>query len=66
MKQVVSAFCCALCMHTMAQNPLDPSAPVTRNSGERTLLKALTAIVNPDSRRKLPLKKVNAFSQKAA
>jgi hypothetical protein len=49
-------------MHSISQTPVDIKIPAQRTSGERMLVKALTAIVNREGKKKEPVKKANVFS----
>jgi len=57
MKKLLSAFCCALCIHTFGNTSSDVAFSSLKSSGEKQLLKALTAIVNREDNKKKPAKK---------
>lgn len=62
MKKLLSVFCCLLYLHTMSQSPLDIKVTSPKTSGEKVLVKALTAIMNREGNKKVPFKRVNMFS----
>jgi hypothetical protein len=49
-------------MHCISQSPLDVRMSSPGTSGEKVLVKALTAIVNREGNKKAPLKKINLSS----
>jgi hypothetical protein len=49
-------------MHSIAQSPVDVKITSPRTSGEKVLIKALTAIVNREGNKKTPLRKINLAS----
>jgi len=57
MKKLLSAFCCALCLHTFGTAPSEVTLSSVKSSGEKQLLKALTAIVNREGNKKKPVRK---------
>jgi len=58
MKKLLSVFCCLLYIHSISQP--SKGAIITRSatSGEKVLVKALTAIVNREGNKKKPLRKI--------
>jgi hypothetical protein len=46
----------------MPQAPLDIAVNSTKTSGEKVLVKALTAFVNREGNKKAPLRKINLSS----
>jgi hypothetical protein len=62
MKKLLSVFCCFLYMRSISQPSLDVRMSSSRTSGEKVLVKALTAIVNREGNKKIPRKKINLFS----
>ena len=62
MKKLLSVFCCYLYIHSIAQSPLDVKITSPRTSGEKVLVKALTAIVNREGSKKTPIRKTNLAS----
>ncbi|MFI5131253.1 MAG: hypothetical protein ACHQFX_14725 [Chitinophagales bacterium] len=57
MKKLLSIGCFYMYMHSIAQSPIVVSTPKT--SGEKVLVKALTALVNREGNKKTPLRKLN-------
>ncbi|HEX2630252.1 MAG TPA: hypothetical protein VHM26_14595 [Chitinophagaceae bacterium] len=55
MKKLLTIFCCVLYLHGIGQSPM---SRLSRNSGERSLVKALAAIVNRDGKKKMPVRKI--------
>jgi hypothetical protein len=49
-------------MHSIAQAPLDVRISSPKTSGEKVLVKALTAIVNREGNKKTPLRNINLSS----
>ena len=49
-------------MHSISHAPLDIRASSPGTSGEKVLVKALTAIVNREGNKKTPLRKINLSS----
>jgi hypothetical protein len=47
-------------LHSIAQSPVMVTTPKT--SGEKVLVKALTALVNREGNKKTPLRKINLSS----
>jgi hypothetical protein len=47
-------------VHSISQTPIVVSSPKT--SGEKVLVKALTALVNREGNKKTPLRKINLSS----
>jgi hypothetical protein len=62
MKKLLSVFCCILYFHSMAQSPLDIKVTSPKTSGEKMLIKALTAIANREGNKKVPFKRINPVS----
>ena len=59
----MSVFCCYLYIHCMSQTPIDLALTLPKNaSGEKVLVKALTAIVNREGNKKRPMQKINLAS----
>jgi hypothetical protein len=59
MKKLVTIFCCILYLHCVGQSPADFRASrFSRGSGERSLVKALAAIVNRDGKKKMPVRRI--------
>jgi hypothetical protein len=49
-------------MRSISQPSLDARMSSSGTSGEKVLVKALTAIVNREGNKKIPRKKINLFS----
>jgi hypothetical protein len=62
MKKLLSVFCCYLYMHSIARAPLDIKVSSTGTSGEKVLVKALTAIVNREGNKKTPVRNIKLSS----
>jgi hypothetical protein len=59
MKKLVTIFCCVLYLHGVGQSPMDfRSSRFSRGNGERSLVKALAAIVNREGKKKMPTRKI--------
>jgi hypothetical protein len=58
MKKLLSAFCCYLYVHCMAQTPFETMNTSRSASGEKVLVKALTAIVNREGNKRKPVNKI--------
>lgn len=61
MKKLLSIFCCILYLHSISNASPDSKAIPQRVSGEKVLVKALTALVNREGNKKAPAKKVSPF-----
>jgi hypothetical protein len=61
MKKLLSVFCCVLYLRSVSQPQVDVRMSPT-TSGEKVLVKALTAIVNREGNKKQPLRKINVSS----
>jgi hypothetical protein len=48
-------------MHSISYTSPDTKAILQKTSGEKVLVKALTALVNREGKKKAPSKKVNPF-----
>jgi hypothetical protein len=62
MKKLLSVFCCLLYMRSISQASLDVTTGPAGTSGEKVLVKALTAIVNREGNKKTPLRKIHLSS----
>ena len=62
MKKLLSVLCCFLYMRSISHASSDVRISFSGNSGEKQLVKALTAIVNREGNKKIPRKKINLFS----
>src|SRR5947207_4374444 len=51
MKKLLSLYCCILCIHSFRAIPTEASSS-SRTSGERILVKALSALVNREGNKK--------------
>jgi len=60
MKKLLSVFCFYLYVHSIAQTPIVVTTPKT--SGEKVLVKALTALVNREGNKRTPQRKMNLSS----
>jgi hypothetical protein len=49
-------------MHSIAQSPVDVKITSPKTSGEKVLVKALTAIVNREGNKKTPLRTLSLSS----
>jgi hypothetical protein len=59
MKKLLTIFCCVLYLHGIGQSPADfRVSRLSRSNGERSLVKALAAIVNRDGKKKMPVRKI--------
>jgi len=61
MKKLVTIFCCILYMRGISQPSMNVQTTST-SSGEKVLVKAITAIVNREGKKKQPLRKINLSS----
>src|ERR1700704_2019285 len=62
MKQLLSLACFVLYMHNIKQPPLEVKITSSNGSGEKVLIKALTAIVSREGNKKSPTKKIDLSS----
>jgi hypothetical protein len=62
MKKLLSALCCLLYLHSISNAAPDVRITSQNISGEKVIVKALTAIVNREGNKKIPLKKVRLSS----
>ena len=62
MKKLLSVLCCFLYMRSVSHASFDIRMSSSGTSGEKQLVKALTAIVNREGNKKIPRKKINLFS----
>ncbi|HEY0432679.1 MAG TPA: hypothetical protein VGC95_02330 [Chitinophagaceae bacterium] len=58
MKQIVSAYCCFLCFHSVRAVPGELAGGSSRTSGEKVIVKALSALVNRDGNQKIKSRRV--------
>jgi hypothetical protein len=59
MKKLLTIFCCVLYLHGIGQLPADLRVNrSSRSNGERSLVKALAAIVNRDGKKKMPVRRI--------
>ena len=59
----MSVFCCYLYIHCMSQTPIDLAVTLPKGaSGEKVLVKDLTAIVNREGNKKKKQQKINLSS----
>ena len=59
----MTIFCCYMYVHCISQTEIDLAVNSSKTtSGERVLVKALTAIVNREGNRKKPLQKLELSS----
>ncbi len=65
MKKLVSIFCCALCMHSITKAPSDLRVVSPKPSGEKVLIKALTALVNREENKKLSSRRIHIPSKES-
>ncbi|MBL7740517.1 MAG: hypothetical protein JNK14_14965 [Chitinophagaceae bacterium] len=59
MKKLLSIICCVLYMRSVAHSSTDIRISSPKSSGEKVLVKAISAIINREGRKKGPVKKVN-------
>jgi len=62
MKKLLSVFCCILYLRSVSQPSVDVRMSSSTASGEKVLVKALTAIINREGNKKHPLRKINLSS----
>jgi hypothetical protein len=62
MKQLLSFACFMLYMHNIGQPPLEVKITSSNASGEKVLIKALTAIVSREGNKKIPTRKIDLSS----
>ncbi|MBL7743777.1 MAG: hypothetical protein JNN00_09925 [Chitinophagaceae bacterium] len=62
---MLSIFCCVLYMRSVSQVSADIRVVSPRTSGERVLVKALTAIVNRHGQKKRPARKIDLPSSES-
>jgi len=62
MKKILSVFCCLIYIHSISQATVEVRATLPKPSGEKVLVKALTAIVNREGNKKTPQRKINLSS----
>jgi hypothetical protein len=62
MKKLLSAYCCVLCFHSFRAIPTEQMNSSFRTSGERTLVKALSALVNREGNQKVRSRRVDLSS----
>ena len=62
MKKLLSIFCSVLCIHSISQTPVSAGNISQKASGEKVLMKALSAIINPEANKKVPVKTINLYS----
>ena len=58
MKKLLTVFCCLLYLHSISQPSKGAIVSRSATSGEKVLVKALTAIVNREGNKKTPLRKI--------
>jgi len=59
MKKLLAIFCAVLYLHCIGQSPLEIKVSITsKSSGEKVLVKALTAIVNREGNKRAPIKRI--------
>ena len=56
MKKLLSISCLVLCMHTFGKAPSEVTKASSKASGEKVLVKALTALVNREGNKKRQFK----------
>jgi len=61
MKKLLAIFCCLFSMRGITQSSTSVTVSST-SSGEKVLVKAITAIVNREGKKKQPLRKINLSS----
>jgi hypothetical protein len=57
MKKLIAICCGVLCMHNISRGNTDFARSSGNTNAEKTLIKALVSIVNPQSKKKNPPKK---------
>lgn len=62
MKRILSIICCIVCINSFSQSPINAEAGTPKTSGERVLIKAIAAIVNPEGNKKTPVKTTCVYS----
>jgi len=58
MKKLLSTFCLVLCIHTFGKAPSEATKTSLKASGEKVLVKALTALVNREGNKKVRFRKI--------
>lgn len=58
MKKLLSISCLVLCMHTFGKAPSEVTKASSKASGEKVLVKALTALVNREGNKKIRSKRI--------
>jgi len=61
MKKLLSISSLVLCMHTFGKAPSEVTKASSKASGEKVLVKALTALVNREGNKKRQVKKNNTI-----
>jgi hypothetical protein len=59
MKKLLSAYCCILCIHSFRAIPAEQSNSSFKASGERVLVKALSALVNREGNKKISSRRID-------
>ena len=65
MKKLLSAYCCVLCFHSFRAIPTEQTSSSFRTSGERTLVKALSALVNREANQKVRRRRIDLSSSES-
>ena len=63
MKKLLSVVCCVLYAHSFSKVPIESSTP--RASDEKTLIKALAVMMNPEGSKKVPVRTVTIYSSES-
>ena len=58
MKKMLAAYCCILFFQSFAQVPQPEEQAVDKSSGKKVLIKAIALIVNAESNKKAPVRKI--------
>jgi len=58
MKKLLAAYCCILFLKTFAQSPMNEVRPESKTTGNKVLIKAIAVIVNAESNKKAPARKI--------
>jgi hypothetical protein len=65
MKKLLSLYCCVLCFRSFQTVPSELANSSLKRSGEKVLVKALTALVNREGNQKIRSRKIDLSSSES-
>jgi hypothetical protein len=65
MKKLLSVYCCVLCFRSFQTVPSELANSSLKRSGEKVLVKALTALVNREENKKLRSRRIDLSSSES-